>query len=140
MADTLDIVVTIPGAKYLMWGMRYPLTACKMFLFVNDYWPTVNDTVENYVVATFPGFAPASLNLWTYPYTNESGYSEIDSPIVSFTQTGLPALTQIVYGYIVLNERLQLIYAQRTEQSGYPMSVAPLTYRVRPTLSMGDLG
>ena len=63
----------------------------------------------------------------------------MSGPIATWTQTSLPSPIQTVYGYFVVDSVANLIYAERTEATGYPLAVSPLSYAVEPILDLEDL-
>ena len=54
-------------------GRADALKELTMLLYVNDWTPGKTDRVTDYVAATFPGFKPWPLLLWTYPYLADGG-------------------------------------------------------------------
>jgi hypothetical protein len=134
-----DIVITYPGAKYLIWSWRYALSTALMHLYINPHTPAETDLWTDYVPASFPGYSPIRLDEWSYPFTNDAGQAEIDAPVATFTQTGLPSVIQTVYGYAVVDSQLNLLYAERTELVGFQMAIAPLSYRVFPSMALGRI-
>lgn len=119
-------------------GLRAALNAQIQFLgglwcelFVNDHTPSQSDLYTDYVYASFPGYAGQQLAGWSLPYLNSSAQAEVAAQLVAFTQASLASPVQTVYGYVVRDSSLRVLAAERTEPLGYPMSVAPLTYRVR---------
>jgi hypothetical protein len=130
------LVVSHWGLRILLAAIRNAWPALHLYLYVNDWTPSVTDTLDDYALATFPGFAPQALNRWTVPFqvfgaTN----SESDEQPHTFTQTEPADPIQTVYGYVVTTPYPHMVWAER-----FAVPQPLLTYNqqitVRPSLTL----
>lgn len=132
------LVMTRAGLRIFLQAAQAAWGQLSLWLYVNDVALTEATVLADLVLATFPGFVPRALNLWTRPY-QVMGQTEVESdaqPIV-FTQTYVPSPVQTVYGYAVLSSYPHLMWAE-VAPAPIAMLSADQTVTVRPSLLMAN--
>lgn len=125
------------------WGLRILLDAARnawphlyLYLYVNDHVPAETDTIDDYSIATFPGFAAQALDRWTIPFqVANATYSESDEQPHTFTQSYPPETIQTVYGYLVATSFPHLLWAEAIDVP-VPMLASGQQLTVRPSLTL----
>jgi hypothetical protein len=67
-------------------------------LFINDFVPTVDSVVGDFVEATFTGYIPTSLSIGGLVFLNAEGAAEVPFASIGFTNTGASP-GNLVHGY-----------------------------------------
>lgn len=83
-------------------------------LFESDYEPTANDTIATYnaIEADFPGYARQPLENWMNATLIDSGHARTEADIVTFTRTSDAGGPKTVYGYFVVDQAGNVLWAE----------------------------
>lgn len=125
LVDTGELLI-LNGIVSLLFNVN-----TRLKLFVNNHIPVGNDTVLDYVEATYPGYAGINLNSWSAAYLNGANEAQTDETIRTITSTGSSA--ESVYGYFVTNIAGSTLYWAELNPSG-PVAITSsgIPYSVQP--------
>lgn len=89
--------------KYVAGGFNY-------HLFVNDWHPSLADTLANYTEAAWSGYAPIVVNDGQFiPSVVVNHIAQIEAPIINFGNTS--TAVQNVFGYFVTDTTNAILFA-----------------------------
>jgi hypothetical protein len=132
------IISKVGLAKLLANSLQYGAAAfpARVGLFINNYSPTVNDTIANYAEPVRAWYLRQPIIAWSTPIWSSPYVSSAGNPVV-WTNTDGIGSPLTVYGYFVVDSLGELAWAERDPSSpvvlvgfGGTYSVgAALTYR-----------
>lgn len=130
-----------PALIELLQGIAQQLnaTVLSMRLYQNDWEPSPEDDAGDYVQATFTGYAALNLEDFGASFLNLDLKAEINGPAHIFSQTGV-AVTNMIYGYYIVNNQNALVWAERNEAGPVAMNAAGMQYSVVPVVTLDNEG
>jgi hypothetical protein len=130
------LVVTDTGIQRMLRLIQINMntgTGMTLRLFVNDHHPAESDVLANYTEASFPGYAPVTINHWGAA-TVLNHIAAINHPQALFQLSGVGPFP--VYGYYVTFSVSQLWWAQRDPAAPVQLVNPGDTYPITPLLTM----
>ncbi len=87
-------------------------TNVSLHLFQNAATPSFNSVIGDFVESNFPGYAPVDIAAWILgPVITNVGYMQTVTPCV-FTVSSGAGPPQLAYGYYVLDDSGNLLWAE----------------------------
>lgn len=116
-------------ANQKIWTGEKALPTLTIRLFQNNYTPVAASVLGSFTVATFTGYAGIDLaNPVTQAALDASNRAVTFWDLVEWTKNGATGNT--IYGYFVVDDDNNLLYAERFESGAWPMldDLARLTF------------
>lgn len=111
-----NLIQCKPGMlSMLSWfpGSGSPAGLRQIILFQNNYTPGPPSVLANLTPASFPGYAAVSLGTGYSAPVDDGTYLKSNAPIALFPCTATPGSPQTIYGYGVVQNGTDLLWAQR---------------------------
>lgn len=100
MSDVLSDVAVDLVSKYIL-GKNPSTPSLELGLFVNNFTPTADSTIGDFLECTAPGYARIALAEADWTGSASSGVAQYAHPPVTFAITGPGVPGQTVYGHFV---------------------------------------
>lgn len=88
-----------------------------IMLFQNNYTPGPPSVLANLTPATFPGYSPYTFSSAYGSPVDDGTYIKANAPLALFACTSTPGAAQTIYGYGVVQNGTDLLWAQRFASS-----------------------
>lgn len=131
MSLKVPFVGLVPLFQQFVAGMEVGNTC---HLFQNDYTPIDGSILSNFLEASFDGYAPVDANGWSDPLF-VSPRALIQATACNYAKSA-GSIGNLIYGYYILDQAGNLLWAERDPSAPVPMNVDGNVYVIVPRLTI----
>jgi hypothetical protein len=134
----VPIVMSNDGRRWAASILTLNAAGFRLGLFANDFVPTPDNVLSDFVAPTYDGYAPVALGAWGAVFLNLYGDGQATYQPIIF-RVGPAGGGDTVYGYLVFNLAGFVLWSELNPAGGVQMARAGDVFPILPQFSAGAL-